>query len=50
MLRGKGNEPVRRCMSITVLGYRKGRGQQKKSWNEIIKYDLNFIGLMEDIV
>jgi len=39
--------PVRRCESINLLSCKSGRGQSKKSWREVIRYDLKFIGLME---
>jgi len=28
---------------------RRGRGRQKKSWKEVIKYELKFIGLSKDM-
>ena len=27
----------------------RGRGRSKKSWKEVIKYDLKFLGLLEDL-
>ena len=41
--------PVRRCESINLPGYKRGRGWPKRSWREAIRYDLKFIGLAEDI-
>ena len=40
---------VRRCESIKLLGCKRGRGRPKKSWQEVIKYGLKFIGLTEDM-
>ena len=40
---------VRRCDAINLIQYRRGRGQPKMSWNEIIRGDMKCIGLTEDI-
>ena len=41
--------PVRRCKAINLLHYRRGRGRPKMSWNEVIRSDMNFMGLTEDM-
>jgi len=41
--------PVRRCETIKCLDYRRSRGRAKKSWSEVIRYDLRTLGLMEDM-
>ena len=40
--------PVRRHEMINLLEY-KSRGRPKKSWNEVIKYELNYLQLTEDM-
>ena len=35
---------------INILGYRIGRGQPKKSWNDVIRNDLKFVGLTNDMI
>jgi len=34
---------------INLLACRRGRGKPKKSWKDMIKEDLNILGLTEDI-
>ena len=34
---------------INLLGYRRGRGKPKQSWNKVIKDDLSIIGMTEDM-
>jgi len=41
--------PVRRCEKIKCLDYRRSRGRPKKSWSEVIRYDLRMLGLVEDM-
>ena len=41
--------PVRRCETIECLDYRRSRGRPKKSWSEVIRYDLRTLGLVEDM-
>jgi len=43
------NAPVRGCETINLIHCRRGRGQLKMSWNEVIRGDLKRIGLMEDM-
>jgi len=43
------NAPVRRCEMINLSKCRRGRGRPKKSWKELIKEDLNFLRLKEDM-
>jgi len=42
--------PVRKCEMTDLPEYRRGRGRPKKNWNEVIRYDMNFVSLMEDMV
>ena len=35
---------------MTLLDCRTGRGRPKKNWKEMIREDLNFLGLTEDMV
>jgi len=39
--------PIRRCEIINLPEYRRGREKPKKSWNELIRNDLNYLGLIE---
>jgi len=41
--------PVRRCETIECPEYRRSRGRPKKSWNEVIRYDLQTLGLVKDM-
>jgi len=41
--------PVRRCEMIDIPGGERGRGQPKKSLDEVIRKDLKVVDLMEDI-
>jgi len=41
--------PVRRSEAIDLSHYRIGRGCPKMSWNEIIRSDMKFMGLTEDM-
>jgi len=41
--------PVRRCETINLSEGRSGRVRPKKSLNEVIRYDLNYIRLTEDM-
>ena len=43
------NAQMRRCKQINLPECRRGRGRLTKSQNEVIKYELNYIGLTEDI-
>ena len=38
---------IRRCKTINLTHCRRGRRQSKTSWKEVIRCDLNFMGLME---
>ena len=40
---------VRRCENIDHLHHRRSRGRLKKSWRELIRHDLNTLGLVDDI-
>jgi len=41
--------PVKRCETIECPNYRRSRRKPKKSWSEVIRYDLKTLGLVEDI-
>jgi len=41
--------PIRKCETIEYPEYRRSRGRPKKSWSEVIKYDLKTLGLVEDM-
>ena len=43
------NRPVRKCERINLRECRRGSGRPKKSWKEVIKGGLNFVGLDEDM-
>ena len=43
------NALVRRCEMITLMQYRRGRGRPKISRKEVIRWDLKYMGLTEDI-
>ena len=43
------NAPVRKCETMDLRHCRRGRRRPKKNWNEVIKGDLNFMGLTEDM-
>ena len=47
--RRRGNAPMRSYETISLSRCRRGRGQSKTSWNDLIRKDLKFIGLMEDM-
>jgi len=38
-----------RCDAINFVHYRRGRGRLKMSWNEVIRSDMKFMGLTEDM-
>ena len=41
--------PVRRCERISILEGKRERGRPKKSLDEIIREDLNVVGLTDDL-
>ena len=43
------NAPVRRYEKISLSHYRRGRGRPKMSWNEVIRSDMKFTGVTEDM-
>jgi len=43
------NAPVRRCEKISLSHYRRGRGRLRMSWNEVIRSDMKFLGVTEDM-
>ena len=46
--RRSADAPVRRCERINILRGKRGRGQPKKSLDEVIRDDLRVVGLTED--
>jgi len=46
--RRKMDASVRRCKKIDRSYHRRSRGRLKKSWSEVIRYDLKTLGLVED--
>jgi len=47
--RRSADAPVRKCETIDLTHCKRGRGRPKMRWNEVIKSDLDFIGLTEDM-
>jgi len=43
------NTQVRRCEVINLMHCTRERGRQNRSWNEVIKGDLKFVGLKLDM-
>ena len=43
------NAPVQRCERINIPTGKIGRGQPKKSLDEVIREDLKVVGLTEDL-
>jgi len=43
------NVLVRRCEKLDRPDYRRSRGRTKKSWSEVIRYDLKTLGQVEDM-
>jgi len=41
--------PVRRCEAINLIQCRKGRGRPEMSWNEVIRGEMKFMGLTDDM-
>jgi len=41
--------PVRRCEAINFSHYTRERGRLKMSWNEVIRSDMKFTELTEDM-
>jgi len=40
---------MKRCERINILEGKRGRGQLKKSLDEVIREDLKVVGLMKDM-
>jgi len=49
MRRRTRDAPVRRCETIECLDYRRSRGREKKSCNEVIRHNLKTLGLVEEL-
>jgi len=43
------NEPMRMYEAINLIHCKRGRGRLKSNWNEIIRGDLKYMGLTEDM-
>ena len=41
--------PVRRCEVIDLAQCKRGRGQPKMSWSAIIRSDMKYLGMTEDM-
>jgi len=41
--------PVRRCENFDSLCHTRSRGSPKKSWREVIRYDMKTLRLVEDM-
>ena len=41
--------PVRRCEKLYCPDHKRSRGRSKKSWSEVIRHDLEALGLVEDM-
>ena len=48
--RRSADAPVGRCEKIVLPEGRRGLDRPKKSWNKVIRHDLNTLGLMEDMI
>jgi len=44
------NAPVKRCETINLMHYRRGRRRPKMSWSEVTRGDLKCMGLTKDMV
>ncbi|KAF3629982.1 putative bifunctional 3-dehydroquinate dehydratase/shikimate dehydrogenase, chloroplastic-like [Capsicum annuum] len=49
MMRRCSDAPVRRCETVTMDGFRRGRGRPKKYWWEVIRHDMEQLQLTEDM-
>jgi len=43
------NAPLRRCEKINLLHCKRGRGPLKMSWNAVIRSNMVFTGLTDDM-
>ncbi|KAF3638603.1 ATP-dependent 6-phosphofructokinase 4, chloroplastic [Capsicum annuum] len=41
--------PVRRCETLAMDGFRRGRGRPKKYWRDVIRHDMKLLQLTEDM-
>ncbi|KAF3648230.1 Trigger factor-like protein TIG, Chloroplastic [Capsicum annuum] len=49
VMRRGSNAPVRRCETLAMDGFRRGRGRAKKYWREVIRHDMEQLQLTEDM-
>ena len=42
--------PVKRCKKIDLSRCRRGRSRPRKSWSEVIRNDLETLGLKDNMV
>ena len=47
--RNSVDAPVRRCEAINLLHCKRGRGRLKMSCNEVIRSNMKFMGVTEDM-
>lgn len=41
--------PLRRCERLAIVGIRSDRGRSKKFWRELLRYDMTYMQLTEDM-
>ncbi|XP_070010119.1 uncharacterized protein [Nicotiana sylvestris] len=41
--------PVRRCEQLAMVGTRRGRGRPKKYWGEVIRQDMAWLHISENM-
>jgi len=44
------NAPVKKCETINLSHCMRGRGRSKTSWNEVIRNNMKFMGLTEEMI
>ena len=49
VMRRSSNAPVRKCESLAMNGFRRGRGRPKEYWREVIRHDMEQLQLTEDM-
>ena len=48
-MRRSASASVRRCEEIDLAQFKRGRGRPKMSWNAVIRNDMKYLGLTEDM-
>lgn len=41
--------PARRCERLATTGFRKGRGRPRKNWRVVIRQNMTYLQLTDDI-